>query len=273
MHEKLEKLIEDLPIIKQLFGNDAFIMVVDKKGVVQGYAIPNGATPQFRVGELFHDPSGVLDKVLKTGESQHNSLTREARKEIFEGELVPIKDGNEIVGCIISTFSIDMKKEMTDIALKFRESVDNINTSLHTLVNGIENLLGLLSNMNEMADSVESDVSNATEVVKKINNNASHSNILALNASIEAARSGELGRGFAVVASEMSKLAKDNGSSSKEIQDTLDGILQHLVSITSSIKEVDDFAKEQQSNITSIENVLDEMIVLAGKLEEDIKKR
>lgn len=273
MHEKIEKLIEDLPIIKQLFGNDAFIMVVDKKGVVQGYAIPDGAAPQYRVGEIFHDPSGVLDKVLSTGMSQHNSLTRESRGEIFEGELVPVKDGKEIVGCIISTYSIDARKEINSIALRFRESVDHINNSLHTLVNGIENLLGLLSSMNEMADSVENDVSNATEVVNKINNNASHSNILALNASIEAARSGELGRGFAVVASEMSKLAKDNGSSSKEIQDTLDGILQHLLSITSSIKEVDDFAKEQQSNITSIENVLDEMIVLAGKLEENIKKR
>ena len=272
MNEKLEKLIDNLPIIKQLFKYDVYLTVMDNNGVIQGFSVPDGVAPKLRVGEVFHDPSGAMDRVLKTGNPQHNQLPREVMGEAFEGALFPIKDGNDIAGCIICTYSIDAQEEMMAIALKFQQSVNNINASLRTLVVGIENLFKLLSDMDEMANSVEDDIQNAAEVVNNINSNASRSNILALNASIEAARSGELGKGFAVVAAEMSKLSNDNGSSAKEIKDALNTIMEHLVTISSSIKEAGNFTKDQQGNIASIEDVLKEMTVLAGKLEEDIKK-
>lgn len=272
MNEKLEKLIESLPIMHQLFQYDAYITVMDKDRVVRGFSIPDGVVPQVHVGETFYDSSGALDKVLRTGNAQHNYLPKEVMGEAFEGALFPIKDGNDVVGCIICTYSVDTKKEMASIALKFQESVNKISESLHTLVDGIENLFQLLSNMDEMANSVESDIQNAAEVVNEISNNASRSNILALNASIEAARSGTVGRGFAVVATEMGKLANDNGSSSTEIKEALNIIMGHLDTISSSIKEASNFTKEHQGNIHSINEILEEMTVLAGKLEEDIKR-
>ena len=113
----------------------------------------------------------------------------------------------------------------------------------------------------------------AVEVVNKINNNATRSNILALNASIEAARSGEFGRGFSVVATEMGKLANDSGSSASEIKNKLSVIMEHLTAIMGSIKDAGNFTKEHQGNISSIESVLDEMNETARKLEEEIKQR
>lgn len=271
MNGRLQQLIDNLTIMKQLFGYDVVLSVIDRDRVVQGVYLPDGIAPKLRLGEVFHDPSGVLDKVLKTGVPQHNYLPKEVLGEAFEGELVPVKDGNEIVGCIVCTHSVDTKEQMEAITVKFRESVNRIDGSLHTLVDGLESLFELLANMNEMAGSVESDVHNAVEVVNQINSNASRSNILALNASIEAARSGEAGRGFAVVATEMGKLANDSGSSATEIKTTLGVIMEHLTKITSSIKDADTFTKEQQGNISSIEDILQEMLVLAGKLEKDIR--
>ena len=273
MNEKLKNLIDTLPLIKQLFKYDVYISVMDENSVIQGFSIPDGVAPKTHVGEVFDDPSGALDKVLRTGKPQYNHLPKEVMGEAFEGGLFPVKDGNDVVGCITCSYSVEAQEEMMEIALKFQESVNNINTSVQTLVDGIEDLFQLLSGMDEMANSVESDIHNTTEVVDKISSNASRSNILALNASIEAARSGEFGRGFSVVASEMGKLANDNGSSSKAVKEALDIITEHLLAISESIKEAGNFTKDQQGNISSIEEVLKEMVVLAGRLEEDIKKR
>lgn len=272
MNKQLEQLVNSLPIIRQLFDQDVYLTVMDAQKVVMGFIVPDGVRPQLSVGDVFKDPSGALDSVLKTGKRKHNILPKEAMGESFEGELIPIKEDGVVVGCIIRTYSVDVRNEMARITTRFQESVNHINDSLNDLLGGIEHLFDLLTGMDEMANSVESDVHNAVEVVNKINSNASRSNILALNASIEAARSGEYGRGFAVVATEMGKLANDSGSSSTEIKATLNTIREHLVSIIASVKDAGGFAKDHRENINAIQEILSEMTVLAGELEEDLKK-
>lgn len=273
MNLRLEQLVDNLSIINRLFGSKVFLTVMDQNRIVQGVSVPDRVVPQVRVGEAFHDPTGALDKVLRTGEPQHNYLPKEVMGEALEGELVPIKDGGDIVGCIICTYSVDTKEEMASITTKFQESVHRVDESLHTLVDGIEKLFQSLLDMDEMANHVDNDVQDAVKVVNGISNNASRSNILALNASIEAARSGKFGQGFTVVASQMGKLAKDSGNSAAEIKTTLSTITEHLDHIISSIKDAGNFAKEQHGNIRSIEEVLEEMLALAKILEEDIKLR
>ncbi len=273
MNRKLEQIIEVLPVIQELFGKDVFLSVMDANGVLQAYAIPKGETPKAKVGEVFKDPTGALYDVLKTGVARHNNLPKEVMGSAFEGELIPIKDGSDVVGCIVSTYSVETRDHMTDITTRFQDSVNEINSSLQTLMGGIENLFALLANMDQVTATVESDVHNAVEVVNKINSNASRSNILALNASIEAARSGEYGRGFAVVATEMGKLANDSGSSATAIKSTLNTIMEHLVSIATAVKDASNFTNEYRGSIGSIQKILEELVGLAGKLEEDINKR
>jgi len=271
LNERLSHVVDDLPMIKQMFEEDVYITVMDTNGIVQGYAVPDGVRPQLQVGDTFRDPSGAFSEVIRTGRPKHNRLPKEVMGEAFEGMLVPIKDNREVVGCIICTSSANMKEQIRQIAAKFQESIDNINTSLTTVIGGIENLFKMLTDMNALTNSVEGDVHTAVDVVGKISSNASRSNILALNASIEAARSGEYGRGFAVVATEMGKLANDSGRSATEIKSTLDVITEHLTSIVSSIKDANDVAKEHMDNISMIQKILEETVVLAEKLESNVK--
>ena len=271
--KQLENLVKALPTIKQMFAHDVFITVMDRDGIVQGFSVPDGTKPQMAVGDTFHDPSGGFDEVIRTGKARHNYLPKEVMGEAFEGELVPVLDGKNVVGCIICTYSVGVKEEMEKIIAKFQESVGNIQGSLEELLSGIESLSKLLTNMDEITSNVEGDVHNAVEVVNRIDGNASRSNILALNASIEAARSGEYGRGFSVVAKEMGKLANDSGNSAAEIKLTLDTIMKHMTVILSSIKDAGQFAQEYQGNINDIQKILEDTIQLAGELEEDVNRR
>lgn len=272
MNQQLENLVAVLPIVRQFFEQDVYITVLDTNGVVQGFTVPDGIRPKLNVGERFDDPSGAMFEVLRTGRKKHNRLPKEVMGEVFEGELVPVKDGGEIVGCVSCTYSVDKREQMTEMTTKFQESVNSIDHSIQTVVEGIETLFQMLTDMDRMTTGIEADVKNAVEVVNKISRNASRSNILALNASIEAARSGDAGRGFAVVAKDMGTLANDSGSSATDIKNTLNTITNHLVSIISSIKDANDIAKEHMESINSIQKILQETITLAGKMKEDAKK-
>lgn len=271
MNEKLQNIIDNLDVIRQLYDKELIISVMDTDGVVQGVSLPKGMPPQVDVGTVFEDPTGAFDEVIRTGARKHNYLPKEVMGFPVEGNLVPIKDCGQVVGCLVCCYSVEDKEKMKEITAKFQESVKGIDDSIQEVIGGIENLFHMLTEMNQMTADVETDVNGAANVVSKISSNASHSNILALNASIEAARSGEAGRGFAVVATEMGKLAKDSGSSAAEIKATLDVIVKHLGTITASIKDANDVAKNHMESINSIKSVLEQTISLAEEMEQDIE--
>lgn len=266
MNEKLKGIVDNLDVIRQLYDKELIISVMDTEGVVHGVSLPKGVPPQSEVGSVFKDPTGAFDEVIRTGITKHNYLPKEVLGYPVEGNLVPIKDGGKVVGCLISSYSVEDKEKIRGIATAFQESITEIDNSIQQIVGGIKNLFNMLTEMDQMTSDVEKDVDEAAGVVNKISSNASRSNMLALNASIEAARSGEFGRGFAVVATEMGKLAKDSGNSTAEIKSTLAVIAKHLEAITNSIKASNDEAKSHIDSINSIRDVLKQTISLAEEL-------
>ena len=139
-------------------------------------------------------------------------------------------------------------------------SIENVGKLVNKIATEQNELLEMLSSMKSTTNDVSNDVSDASEVVRKIRSNASHSNILALNASIEAARSGEAGRGFSVVATEMGKLAKSSGDSAGEIQTTLDNIVNHLEQVTESIEKIGTMLESQTQQLKLMKDNLEEKI-------------
>lgn len=271
MNEKLQFFVDHLDVINKLYDKDVILSVLDRDKVVQGLLLPPGMPPQAEVGSVFPDPTGTFDAVISKGVAKHNYLPKEVMGFPVEGNLIPIKDGGEVVGCIICSYSVEGKEKVREIASEFQTSIKQIDSSIQDVVSGVESLFSMLTDMNQMTTDVEQDVNSAADVVNKISSNASHSNILALNASIEAARSGEAGRGFAVVATEMGKLAKDSSNSATEIKTTLSAIVSHLEAITNSIKEANGVAKSYMESIGSIQTVLEQTISIANELENDVK--
>lgn len=272
MSELLQKVVDILPVIHEMVPEGSFLTVLDAEGIVKGFAIPAGQQPILSVDSRMDDPSGAFSEVIRTGKKKHNFLSKEVMGEAFEGVLVPIKERGTVIGCLTYTHSEGNKTQMRDVMQEFKTSITDINKSITGVIGGIEEVFEKLSAMNAQTTDVETDVSAATDVVKKISSNASRSNILALNASIEAARSGEAGKGFAVVAAEMGKLANDSGSSAKEIDNKLDAISMHLEVIANSITDTNTAAKEHLDSISDIQNKLQSIIDLSGEMLEKIGK-
>lgn len=268
MNQELKRVIDVLPIIRQIVDDVSYITVMDSEGIVQGYAIPEGEKPKMEIGTSFQDPSGCFDEVVRTGKRKFNYLPKEVMGEAFEGVLVPIKDQGQVVGVLTYTHSADEKEHARDITGEFRQSIAEISTAITNVSDSFTQVFDMLKNMNERTNEIEGDVSKVTRVVDRVKNNAARSNILALNASIEAARSGEAGRGFAVVATEMGKLSNDSGNSAKEIDVALKVVSEHLEAIIDYIQNTNVVAEGYLNSINDMKSKLENTEMLASELQK-----
>ena len=103
----------------------------------------------------------------------------------------------------------------------------------------------------EATDHSVAEISSAVNVITAI---ADQTNLLSLNASIEAARAGDAGRGFAVVANEISTLAEQSSESAKKIEAILETLVADSRRSIEKMEEVNKHLQEQQNNLKSTQN-------------------
>ncbi|PMO38239.1 chemotaxis protein [Vibrio splendidus] len=133
---------------------------------------------------------------------------------------------------------------------------------IHNTVDNIQGLAGQLGTASEAVANLDSDVHNIVKVLDVIGDIAEQTNLLALNAAIEAARAGEQGRGFAVVADEVRNLAGRTQSSTKEIQLMINNLQEGS---RNAIKTMEVCATTSESTVTESQNASEalQQIVIA----------
>ncbi|HAV6899509.1 TPA: HAMP domain-containing protein [Vibrio vulnificus] len=132
------------------------------------------------------------------------------------------------------------------------EIVNNAVTTVSTLVNDVEEMSNRIVSMNQDANKI-------SEVLNVIGEISEQTNLLALNAAIEAARAGEQGRGFAVVADEVRALAARTQNSTTEISEMLSKLLDGTSSVVASMERTKQQCQSTASKTSEVSNSLNLM--------------
>jgi methyl-accepting chemotaxis protein len=150
----------------------------------------------------------------------------------------------------------ELSSSFVDVTKNASHAVESAKEATNLAINGGKIVGETIQGMNRIAESVQSSAATIGtlgksseqigEIIKVINDIASQTNLLALNAAIEAARAGEQGRGFAVVADEVRKLAEKTTSSTSEIGDMIKNI---QIEANKSVEAMETGTKDVESGV------------------------
>ncbi len=185
-----------------------------------------------------------LNKSMKVANKSANAIKRVKETANSANKQSELTDVIFNLSNVSSSAITDMAKNAQSISTSTSQNLSTAKSSLEELINVTEevNMIDTkLSTFTETVMMLSKNSDSIRDIVSMIKDISDQTNLLALNAAIEAARAGEQGRGFAVVADEVRKLAERVNSATGDISGNIDEMRDQVSSTLSEIKEINEF--------------------------------
>lgn len=254
----LDILIAAVPYIKQIIREDIMIGVTDRE--------------QF----LFYEPSANIDFGIRLGDPipADDENLRTALNGTFSSTqlpasiygfpiraiAIPVKDENGvIIGAFATAKSIETQQQL-------EENMEKIDGITGRLVDMVQTVAAHSEELSATSEQIMTNTKYAVENSSEINNTirfiqeiSNQTNLLGLNAAIEAARVGEAGAGFGIVAKEVRKLSVSTKEATNNISTTLSTVQQSIQQLESDFSQIVHSSQEQAVLVTDFMNIIEQL--------------
>jgi uncharacterized protein YukE len=257
------------PAFQILIPYDFMIGVTDRKKFIaylpaRNKAIKLPLTPGTPVAK--EDP---IYKAMETGKIQTVIMPAEVFGVPFQATGIPVKNRRgEVIGGIGVGISLNSITKLRESSHQIAATSEELSATSQELAATASQLHNEFIAVRDTGEKVLEQAQKTNDILRFINTIAANSNLLGLNAAIEAARAGKHGRGFAVVAEEIRKMAVSSGESVEEIEQIVSGIAKQTQRMLDKIEETSSLCGRQAAATEQISSSLQDLTHVAEIIEE-----
>lgn len=224
------------------------------------------------LGKMIEDLRGMITKVQRAG-IQVTSSTTEIAASSRQQEATSIEQAQTSVEVLSTTREIAANanallktmEEAVQVADETTHGAVQARTSLESMDGTMQRMVAATDSINAKLAALSEKSSHINKVLTTITKVADQTNLLSLNAAIEAEKAGEAGRGFSVVATEIRRLSDQTTAATDDIEQMLKDMNS---AVSASVMGMDKFSEEIRRSVQEVGSVSDQ---LAGVI-EDVQK-
>ncbi|WP_304519538.1 methyl-accepting chemotaxis protein [Clostridium tagluense] len=269
-HKIITSFIEILDQLPALFEDEIAFTLTDKQRFVKFVESEN--MPAYsQVGKVI--PKGeALREVMESGKVKAFTVDDYNNMSI-RVVAIPLKDEQgKVVGAISYGKNLANSTRITKMSIDLSNATASILKVANVINTDIQNIREINTKVVDEVKNTSDQCNNTDDIIKFIEGIARQTNLLGLNAAIEASRAGELGKGFGVVASEIRKLSGSSTQSITEINTILKSIKDSVGKVEKIIGIAMTSAEKQEQELTQIIHSVKELNKSAEILAEMASK-
>jgi hypothetical protein len=263
----IEHFLHVFPLLKNYSINELGVVVTDR----EKYLL-------FKPGKGMTDvkiPAGTL---LKPGTAVLQAMN-ENRRVVMRGDKAtfglpyiacayPIHGlRGEVIGGAVLLETVDKQDELKDLAVRLNDDINVLASTTEELSAQAQEIATVSDRLAKVASESQTRVQETGQVISLIKSIANQTNLLGLNAAIEAARVGDQGRGFGVVADEIRKLALSSSDSIRKIEDIIKTVQNDSAVTGQQLAYVNELVSQIATAITSVAQTIEKSSQLTGDLD------
>lgn len=256
----IQSLIASMPYFREAIRQDVTISLIGREEFLYFSAGPSLQQLTFKAGDPLNPEDHNFQGLQNGRDKKISHYPKEMFGVPFDVVMLPVKDTK---GEVVAQLNLLYSMENQHVLQQLMEKTESLTTLLVDSVQHVAAHSEQLSStteeiLNNSRQAVQ-DSGNVTQVATFIREISEQTNLLGLNAAIEAARVGEAGAGFGVVAKEIRKLSVDTKQATTRIEESLKTVQESIRHMETEIGDITVTSHEQAKLVTEFMETIDQL--------------